>query len=121
MENNLKPAQSHRNASSDSPSALSLLDWAMSDLGRKAFRMLKASSGNQPIWLEVVGLKEDQSASQLIGRLGDLGFQPGEPISVLGHAPLGEPLFIEVRETVLALRSEEASFILVRTTPVEGS
>lgn len=114
MENNLKPARSH--SRSDGPPSLSLLDWATSDLGRNAFRRLKASIGAEPIWLEVVGLKADQSASQLIGRLGDLGFQEGEPISILGHAPLGEPLFVEVRETVLALRSEEASFILVRTT-----
>ena len=118
MVNNPSPTE-NRTASE---SSLSLLAWAQSDLGRKAFRTLKASGGSEVVWLEVVGLKsaEDKTVSQLLGRLGDLGFQPGEPISILGHAPLGEPLFVEIRETVLALRSEESSYIIVRTPEAGG-
>jgi Fe2+ transport system protein FeoA len=93
------------------PSVSSLLDWVRSEVGKAA---LRKSRGTEPVWLQVVGLKSDDSANtQLIGRLGDLGFQTSEPIAILGHAPLGEPLFVEIRETVLALRSDEASCVLV--------
>jgi Fe2+ transport system protein FeoA len=49
----------------------------------------------------------------LLGRLGDLGVGPGEEILYFGRAPLGEPVYISVRETVLALRMVEASLIQV--------
>lgn len=74
---------------------------------------LRNSRGREAVWLQVIGLKSDSGVAHLIGRLGDLGFQPGEPIGILGLAPLGEPLFVEVRESVLALRLEEASYVFV--------
>lgn len=130
MSNNQSATQTSTQTSKDAvakpglanPADIDLLEWARSDFGLNAFRALKSSRGRCVVWLEVVGLKHspDQSANQLIGRLGDLGFQPGEPISVLGHAPLGEPYFVEIRETVLALRSEEAAYILVRTQAPGG-
>lgn len=97
---------------SKSSAVSSLLDWVRSEAGKA---LLRKSRGIEAVWLQVVGLKSDDSSnSQLIGRLGDLGFHAAEPIAILGHAPLGEPLFVEIRETVLALRSEEASCVLVR-------
>jgi Fe2+ transport system protein FeoA len=96
---------------SKQPAATSLLDWVRSEVGKTA---LRKSRGREAVCLQVLGLKSvDSSNSQLIGRLGDLGFQVAEPIAILGHATLGEPLFVEIRETVLALRSEEASCVLV--------
>lgn len=93
------------------PSVISLLDWVRSAVGKAR---LRKSRGIEAVWLQVVGLKsEDYANKQLVGRLGDLGFQISEPIAILGHAPLGEPLFVEIRETVLALRSDEASCVLV--------
>lgn len=105
-------------------STFSLLEWVRSDLGKKALsnrlgNSLGSSSSQETIWLQVIGLRSDPDAGQLIGRLGDLGFQPGEPIALLGQAPFGEPLFIEIRETVLALRSEEASYIIIGELPRE--
>jgi ferrous iron transport protein A len=46
-------------------------------------------------------------------RLLDLGFTPGEEVSVTHHAPLGDPLVIRVRGALLALRKREAAWILV--------
>jgi Fe2+ transport system protein FeoA len=47
-------------------------------------------------------------------RLLDLGFTPGEEVSVTHAAPLGDPIVIRVRGTLLALRKREASWIWVR-------
>ena len=46
-------------------------------------------------------------------RLLDLGFTPGEEISVTQWAPLGDPLVVRVRGALLALRKREAAWILV--------
>ena len=51
--------------------------------------------------------------ASVLGRFGDLGLGPGETIEYFGRAPLGEPLFICVRETVIALRMDEAELILL--------
>ena len=46
-------------------------------------------------------------------RLLDLGFTPGEEISITQWAPLGDPLVVRVRGALLALRKREAAWILV--------
>jgi ferrous iron transport protein A len=46
-------------------------------------------------------------------RLLDLGFTPGEEITVVHLAPLGDPLVIRVRGALLALRKREAAWICV--------
>jgi ferrous iron transport protein A len=46
-------------------------------------------------------------------RLLDLGFTPGETVSVTQRAPLGDPLVIRVRGALLALRKREAAWIFV--------
>jgi Fe2+ transport system protein FeoA len=46
-------------------------------------------------------------------RLLDLGFTPGEEVSVTQCAPLGDPLVIRVRGALLALRKREAAWIFV--------
>jgi Fe2+ transport system protein FeoA len=46
-------------------------------------------------------------------RLLDLGFTPGEDVVVMHAAPLGDPLVIRVRGTLLALRKREAAWIIV--------
>lgn len=47
----------------------------------------------------------------VLGRLGDLGLVSGEPFEYFGRSPLGEPVYICVRDTVIALRMDEASLI----------
>ena len=46
-------------------------------------------------------------------RLLDLGFTPGEEVSVTHTTPLGDPLVIRVRGAQLALRKREAAWIWV--------
>jgi ferrous iron transport protein A len=46
-------------------------------------------------------------------RLLDLGFTPGETVTVTHLAPLGDPLVIRVRGALLALRKREAAWIFV--------
>ena len=44
-------------------------------------------------------------------RLLELGLLPGEDVQVLGYAPLGDPIAIQVRGTRLALRRKDAGRI----------
>jgi ferrous iron transport protein A len=50
---------------------------------------------------------------QECARLLDLGFTPGEEITVMQQTPLGDPLVVRVRGAVLALRKREAGWIWV--------
>ena len=69
------------------------------------------------IKLVVRGLKSvsdsESGEAAILGRLGDLGMASGETFQYFGKAPLGEPIYICVRETVVALRLTEAALILV--------
>jgi len=49
----------------------------------------------------------------LRGRLLDLGFVPGTVVEPIRRSPLGDPTAYRIRETVIALRSEEGDKILV--------
>jgi ferrous iron transport protein A len=46
-------------------------------------------------------------------RLLDLGFTPGEEITITQRVPLGDPLIVRVRGALLALRRREAAWIWV--------
>lgn len=51
----------------------------------------------------------------LLLRLTELGFLPGERVRITAEGPGGrEPLAVRVGHTTFALRRREASFILVR-------
>ena len=55
--------------------------------------------------------------ADLLRRLGELGFLPGEPVQVLHRGPGGrEPLAVQIGETLFALRLVEAQCVEV-TTP----
>ncbi|MBC7437199.1 MAG: ferrous iron transport protein A [Bdellovibrionales bacterium] len=59
-----------------------------------------------------------QVDANMTARLGELGFLPGERVSVLRRGPGGrEPLAVQVGDTVFALRKIEADCILVNPTP----
>lgn len=51
-------------------------------------------------------------------RLMELGFLPGVVVTVLGVAPLGDPLLIEVRGCRFSLRRAEAAAIAISVVPV---
>ncbi len=91
-----------------SPSkALTLRDW-LEDFKKSSRR----ASAVEPVALSVVKMAEDADPS-IVGRLADVGVAPGEMISYFGRSPLGEPLYISVQGTVLALRFDEAELIEV--------
>ena len=46
-----------------------------------------------------------------LSRLAELGFVPGEQVSVLRKAPLGDPLEVRVMNSSMCIRSEQAKRI----------
>lgn len=59
----------------------------------------------------IVSLRSDG----LIGRrLREMGLIPGTEITVLGRAPLQDPVAIRVLNTTLTLRNNEADYIRIR-------
>ena len=73
--------------------------------------------GTRP--LSTVPLNKEVRIEKLDGpeqdcaRLLDLGFTPGEEVTVTHEAPLGDPLVVRVRGALLALRRREAAWIWV--------
>ena len=46
-------------------------------------------------------------------RIRDMGLVPGAPVTVVGRAPLRDPVAIRLRDSTLALRNNEADLINV--------
>lgn len=59
----------------------------------------------------VVGISKSVSAYRQ--KLLAMGLTPGTLFSVLRHAPLGDPVEIQVRGFALSLRKDEADALLV--------
>jgi ferrous iron transport protein A len=52
--------------------------------------------------------------AQMLHRLGELGFLPGEPVHLVRRGPGGrEPLAVQIGETMFALRLVEAQCVEV--------
>lgn len=60
----------------------------------------------------IVSLAE---GSDLRGRLEDLGFVAGMAVDCVERSPLGNPSAYRVCDTVIALRSQDADVVTVRT------
>lgn len=68
-------------------------------------------------WARVVGLKPagDAEESEVLLRLLEIGFLPGEPVRMMSRGfPGNDPLAVRVGHTTFALRSHEAALIRVR-------
>lgn len=52
---------------------------------------------------------------QLVRRLIEIGFLPGEPVRVMARAPGDEPIAVRVGRSTFALRRFEADFVDVET------
>ncbi len=61
-------------------------------------------------FFQIVGLTGD---AVLVSRLREMGFNRGETVQVTGSAPFGEPLLVELRGAVVALRKEEAACVML--------
>lgn len=48
-------------------------------------------------------------------RIRDMGLVPGTPITIIGRAPLKDPVALRLRDFTLTLRNNEADYILVET------
>lgn len=53
-------------------------------------------------------------------RMFDLGITPGATIQIETHSPLGDPTAYRVRDTVIALRQEQARQISISLMNEEG-
>jgi len=61
-----------------------------------------------------VSASSPQADAQMLRRLAELGFLPGEPVLVLRRGPGGrEPLAVQIGETLFALRQIEAQCVKV--------
>ena len=54
---------------------------------------------------------------ELVQRLMEFGILEGEEVEVIGFAPLGDPMELQVGGTRLSLRRAEASEIMVTIIP----
>jgi len=61
----------------------------------------------------VTGISGEDSLST---RIMEMGVTPGCPFAVIGTAPLGDPIEIEVRGYRLSLRKSEAARVSVQVT-----
>ena len=58
-----------------------------------------------------------QGNSSLVQRLLEMGLLEGEPVEVLGFAPLGDPMEIRLRDYRLSLRRREAARVQIHLLP----
>jgi ferrous iron transport protein A len=69
--------------------------------------MTSSTLANSP--LNQTGRISDlQGDSVIVQRLREIGFVRGEEVQVRGRAPFGEPILVEIRGAVVALRKTEA-------------
>ncbi|MBC7994690.1 MAG: ferrous iron transport protein A [Rhizobacter sp.] len=67
-----------------------------------------------PATVTGVSSSSAQADGQMLRRLAELGFLPGEPVQVLRRGPGGrEPLAVQIGETLFALRQIEAECVEV--------
>ena len=57
---------------------------------------------------------EVEGGDEVSIRLMEMGLTPGALVAVIGHAPLGDPLELEVRGYRLSIRKAEASRIKIQ-------
>jgi ferrous iron transport protein A len=79
-------------------------------LASPARRLKNLSEALHGVWHQVESLVGPEDACY---RLLELGFTPGAEVKVAQAAPLGEPLVVVLRGTRLALRKDEAAWIIV--------
>ncbi|MCR5564072.1 MAG: ferrous iron transport protein A [Desulfovibrio sp.] len=54
-----------------------------------------------------------QAEGELGRRIRDMGIVPGEDVTVVGRAPLRDPVALRLRDFTIALRNSEADYIVV--------
>lgn len=83
-------------------------------MSRMGFRALDGAGTLLAVAKHVPVTIRDVAGDPLVcHRLLELGFTPGQQVAVMAAAPLGGPLAVTVRGTILAIRREEAACILL--------
>jgi len=92
--------------------AIKELNGRSGEIGKtsRASRSKNLSEVLHGVWHQVESLAGPEDACY---RLLELGFTPGTEVKVAQAAPLGEPLVVVLRGTRLALRKDEAAWIIV--------
>ncbi len=54
-----------------------------------------------------------QAEGELGRRIRDMGIVPGVDVTVVGRAPLRDPVALRLRDFTIALRNSEADYIVV--------
>lgn len=54
-----------------------------------------------------------QAEGELGRRIRDMGIVPGVDVTVVGRAPLKDPVALRLRDFTIALRNSEADYIVV--------
>lgn len=76
----------------------------------------------QPITLRSMhanqsGIIYSVSATGELGRrIRDMGLVPGTPVTIMGRAPLKDPVALKLRDFILTLRNNEADLIMVNVS-----
>jgi ferrous iron transport protein A len=66
----------------------------------------------QQAWVSAI-----EGDGAVVQRLYEMGLFEGEPVEVIGVAPLGDPIEIRLRDYRLSLRRQEAARITVTNAP----
>ena len=74
-------------------------------------------------WVQGLHMEAAAEDGDLLLRLLEIGFLPGERVHVVARAfPAGEPMAVRVGRTTFALRRREAALVRISTTPpVQGA
>jgi ferrous iron transport protein A len=67
----------------------------------------------QQVWVSAI-----EGDGAVVQRLYEMGLLEGEPVEVIGVAPLGDPIEIRLRDYRLSLRRQEAARIRVSLEPI---
>ncbi len=66
-------------------------------------------------------IKSVEHVGNMRRRLIDIGFNVGERVTLLAHAPLGDPSAFYIKGSVIALRKTDADLITVITEEENGT
>jgi len=73
-------------------------------------------------WVQGLGMEAAAQDGDLLLRLLEIGFLPGERVRVVARAfPGGDPLAVRVGRSTFALRRREAALVRISTTPPGGA
>ncbi len=66
-------------------------------------------------------IKKIAAKGEMGRRIREMGLVPETPIQIQGRAPLKDPVAVKVRDFVLTLRNNEASYIMVEVETEESN